>query len=85
MSINKELNEEIKSNIDAITLGIISEQERTGKTITPFEIANLMMVFSLNQTAGWLHNTLADSPDFRYSLALLLEQQAALLSKYKGD
>ena len=80
MSIKKELNEEIKGNIDAITLGIISEQERTGKAITPFEIANLMMVFSLNQAAGWLHNTLADPPDLRYSVGLLLQEQANIIT-----
>jgi len=73
------LNPNIRASIDAIALGIIQEQERTNKAITPLEIASIVMSMGLLESSQWLQETLATSPDERYAISLLLEQQANLL------
>lgn len=63
--------------IQDIALGLRDEMARTGKAMTPEEIAAVIMCFGLQQSAYWLEATLDKTPDERY------DQATALLHYYE--
>lgn len=71
------LNPIVQKQIDSVALGIIEEQERTGKAMSPVQIAATIVAFSLYEAAGWLQDTLDKDREERYDTSLILLNEAS--------